>query len=100
MEKTTLWFYLFVLSLLAYEIVNRPLLWLENDGHMNTVEYQVLFQVMIGTLVFAFIGAMELYNLACKAAFKYIHTPQHNPDEKLCDGLKTRKLSRPAQSSA
>lgn len=77
MDKKHLFFYLFTLSLLAYEIVNRPLLWLENDGHMATLEYQVLFQVMVGTLAFAFIGAIELYRLAvkeCETGVKYIHT--------------------------
>ena len=64
MEKHRKLFYVLLCSIVAYEALNRPVIQLENDHNMNTVEYQILFQLMFGSGVFAFICLLELYRCA------------------------------------
>jgi len=61
MEKRDKLLLVFIFSLLAYEILNRPILDMEARNAMNTMEYQILFQSMFGCLVVAGIAIMEIY---------------------------------------
>ena len=64
MERHRKFFYMFLMCVVAYEALNRPVIQLEASGDMNTVEYQILFQLMFGSGVFAFICLLELYRCA------------------------------------
>jgi len=53
--------FVFFFCLLAFEILNRPILELEARNLTNTMEYQILFQCMFGSLVVAGIAILEIY---------------------------------------
>lgn len=61
MEKRDKLLFVFFFCLLAYEILNRPILDMEANNLGNTMEYQILFQCMFGSLVVAGIAIMEIY---------------------------------------
>lgn len=61
MKKQQVCFYLLLICCVAYEYLCRPMLELENSGLMGTVQYQILFQLMIGTLGIGCICCLELY---------------------------------------
>lgn len=85
MEKKRFYFYLFFLGLLAYEAFNVPLLNLEIEHKTGSLQYQILFQCMFGSLIVGLIGALELYFLAkrqCDDTLIYNHTRQDSKEEK------------------
>lgn len=61
MEKRDKLLLVLIFSLLAYEVLNRPILDLEAKNLMNTLEYQIVFQCMFGCLIVSFIAIMEIY---------------------------------------
>lgn len=61
MEKRDKLLLVFIFTLLAYEVLNRPILDMEANNLTSTMEYQILFQSMFGCLVIAGIAIMEIY---------------------------------------
>lgn len=84
MKKHKICFWLLVVSCVSYEYLCRPMLELENSGQMGTVQYQVMFQMMILTMVVACISCLELYFEAVKVVKHGLNTitSQVEPDRK------------------
>ena len=74
MEKHRKLFYVLLCSIVAYEALNRPVIQLENNHKMDTVEYQVLFQLMFGSGMVGFICLLELYREAKRSVKQHLNT--------------------------
>jgi len=93
MKKHQVCFYLLLICCVSYEYLCRPMLELENSGLMGTLQYQILFQLMIGTLGIGCICCLELYFEAVKFVKHglYTITWQVELDNNVRETQETRK---------